>query len=122
DFGQGQLGTVITDLPVNLQKLLTQVPGIGGVLNGVVKGLGTSLGLTTKGGSGTGGSTGGTSGGGGIIKLPSLPRVAPGADFQKPQELDPFELASYGLDPGIGTMLLQGVAEVRCSPRAPRSS
>ena len=27
--------------------------------------------------------------------------------------IDPFHLAARGLDPGIGTMLFQGVAEVR---------
>jgi hypothetical protein len=116
NFGKGQLGSLISGLPANLQKLLVGVPGIGGVLNSVVKGLGTDLGLGAKSGSGGGGSsTGGTGGGGGIVKLPSLPRAAPSAAFQKqkPQQIDPFHLASIGLDPGIGTMLLQGVAEVR---------
>ena len=36
---------------------------------------------------------------------------APG--FQEPQPIDPFGLARHGLDPGIGTMLLQGVATNR---------
>ena len=33
--------------------------------------------------------------------------------YQEPQPIDPFGLAAHGLDAGLGTMLLQGVAEVR---------
>jgi hypothetical protein len=42
-----------------------------------------------------------------------LPRADLGAGYQKTQPLDPFGLSGLGLDPGIGTMLLQGVADVR---------
>jgi phospholipid/cholesterol/gamma-HCH transport system substrate-binding protein len=42
-----------------------------------------------------------------------LPRAGLGKGYQEPQPIDPFGLAAHGLDPGIGTMLLQGVAEVR---------
>ncbi len=49
------------------------------------------------------GVTGGLTGG--------LPRTGVGAST--PQPIDPFGLAAFGLAPGIGTMLLQGVAEVR---------
>ena len=40
---------------------------------------------------------------------------APTSDsgYQEPQPIDPFGLAAHGLDAGLGTMLLQGVAEVR---------
>ncbi len=48
-------------------------------------------------------------GGGGL----GLPRVEPGKAYQAPEPIDPFGLAGRGLDPGLGTMLLQGVAEVR---------
>ena len=77
-----------------------------------MKGLGTSLGLTGKGstGGGGGGTSGNGGGGGGLVNLPGLPRAVPGAAFQKTQELDPFHLESFGVDPGLGTMLLQGVA------------
>ncbi len=40
-----------------------------------------------------------------------LPRAGVGAST--PEPIDPFGLAAFGLAPGIGTMLLQGVAEVR---------
>ncbi len=58
---------------------------------------------------------GGGGGLGGVTSGLGLPRATPSAAFQKqkPQELDPFHLTSYGLDPGVGTLLLQGVAEVR---------
>lgn len=42
-----------------------------------------------------------------------LPRSELGKGYQVPEQIDPFGLAAHGLDPGIGTMLLQGVAEVR---------
>jgi phospholipid/cholesterol/gamma-HCH transport system substrate-binding protein len=49
---------------------------------------------------------------GGVTQGLGLPRVTPSASFQS-TETDPFGLARVGLDPGIGTVLLQGVAEVR---------
>ena len=43
----------------------------------------------------------------------ALPRADLGKGYQRPQPIDPFGLAAHGLDPGLGTLLLQGVAEVR---------
>ncbi len=52
---------------------------------------------------------GGDNGGlGGLV-----PRAQLGTGYQVPQPLDPFGLAAKGLDPGVGTLLFQGVAEVR---------
>jgi phospholipid/cholesterol/gamma-HCH transport system substrate-binding protein len=89
--GDDVLGTVLKNL--GLDDLIDQLPGggLGGVLDNV-----------------TGGLTGGT-GGGGL----GLPRVAPGGSTREPQPIDPFGLADHGLDPGLGTLLMQGVAEVR---------
>jgi hypothetical protein len=50
----------------------------------------------------------GTGGLGGI-----LPRSQLNGSYQTPKSIDPFHLAKLGLDPGIGTMLFQGVADVR---------
>jgi hypothetical protein len=47
------------------------------------------------------------------VDLPDVPRAQLGKGYQEPQPIDPFGLAAHGLDPGLGTMLLQGVAEVR---------
>ncbi len=60
-----------------------------------------------------GGALSGATGAGGVTSGLGLPRPAPGLPTSTPQPLDPFGLAARGLDPGIGTMLLQGVAEVR---------
>ena len=49
--------------------------------------------------------------GGGLGGL--LPRAQLNSGYQQPRSIDPFHLAQLGLDPGIGTMLFQGVAEVR---------
>jgi phospholipid/cholesterol/gamma-HCH transport system substrate-binding protein len=51
----------------------------------------------------------------GLPALPGvgLPRAQLAKGYQAPTPLDPFHLAALGLDPGIGTMLFQGVAEVR---------
>jgi phospholipid/cholesterol/gamma-HCH transport system substrate-binding protein len=55
-----------------------------------------------------------TVGGGGVLGGGlGLPRADLGRGYQVPEQIDPFGLAALGLDPGIGTMLLQGVAEVR---------
>ena len=54
-----------------------------------------------------------TLGTGGALGGLGLPRAQLGQGYQAPTPLDPFSLAAHGLDPGIGTMLLQGVAEVR---------
>ena len=71
--------------------------GSRGVLGQVQKG------LTSR----RGGSRG--AGGGGL----GLPRAQLGQSYQKARPLDPFDLSAHGLDPGLGTMLFQGVAEVR---------
>ncbi len=72
---------------LGLARLLNQLPGgAGGVLDQLP------------------GSAGG---------LNSLPRAQLGSGFREPEQLDPFNLAAYGLEPGIGTMLLQGVADFR---------
>jgi phospholipid/cholesterol/gamma-HCH transport system substrate-binding protein len=42
-----------------------------------------------------------------------LPRAQLGKGYQVPTPIDPFQLALRGYDPGIGTLLLQGVAEVK---------
>ncbi len=42
-----------------------------------------------------------------------LPRADLNGSYKAPQPIDPFGLADRGIDPGIGTMLLQGVAESR---------
>jgi len=59
------------------------------------------------GGAGPGDTLGDLAGGLG------LPRSNLNSAYQKPQPIDPFGLADRGFDPGLGTMLLQGVAEVR---------
>lgn len=64
---------------------------------------------------------GAISGGGGGVLPPVvtgggnglLPRAGLSKGYQVPEQIDPFGLTALGLDPGIGTMLLQGVAEVR---------
>ncbi|MCW2820452.1 MAG: hypothetical protein JWR64_247 [Marmoricola sp.] len=92
--GTDILGTVLR-LP-RFSGLLEQLPGgVGDVIDGVTEGLGGVV----------GGVTGGAGAGAGL-----LPRAEPGKAFQAPEPLDPFDLAARGLDPGIGTMLFQGVA------------
>ncbi len=49
----------------------------------------------------------------GILPDLGLPRADLGEGYQRQHPIDPFGLAAHGLDPGLGTMLLQGVAEVR---------
>ena len=49
----------------------------------------------------------------GAAALPTCRRAQLGEGYQEPRPIDPFGLAAHGLDPGLGTMLLQGVAEVR---------
>jgi phospholipid/cholesterol/gamma-HCH transport system substrate-binding protein len=39
-----------------------------------------------------------------------LPRAQLGSGYQVPVQIDPFGLAKHGLDPGVGTLLFQGVA------------
>jgi phospholipid/cholesterol/gamma-HCH transport system substrate-binding protein len=56
-----------------------------------------------------GGVVGGVTGGLGLGNN----RAAVGPAYAKPQQIDPFGLSAYGLDPGVGTLLFQGVADVR---------
>ncbi len=58
-----------------------------------------------------GGATGGLTGS--LPAVPGLPRSDLGSGYKSPQPIDPFGLARRGIDPGIGTLLLQGVAEAR---------
>ena len=53
---------------------------------------------------------GGLSGGLGGVKLP---RAQLGEGYQNPTAIDPFGLAAKGYDPGVGTLLFQGVATQR---------
>ncbi len=100
-FASKQLDDVIAGLPDPLrQRLQHVIPDLGDIVGGVLGG--------GSGGGTSGGGGGGTGGGG----LP-LPRAQLSGHFTKPEPIDPFGLAALGLDPGIGTMLLQGVAQVR---------
>ena len=94
--------TLLQDL-LDTLNILTPTQ-IRQLVNGTLGQVGGALGGLTGGGSNN--SSGGLGSGLG------LPRPAPGASAT-PQPLDPFGLAGVGLDPGIGTMLLQGVATVR---------
>ena len=85
---------------LDVLNILTPVQ-VRQLLNGSLGQLGGSLGGLT-GSSNSGGSTGGVTSGLG------LPRVMPNDSYQ--QRTDPFRLAERGLDPGVGTLLLQGVA------------
>ena len=68
----------------------------------------TAGGLGTVTGGLTGGLAGGGTGGGGL-----LPRSQLGSGYRTPAQLDPFNLAAHGLDPGVGTILFQGVATTK---------
>jgi phospholipid/cholesterol/gamma-HCH transport system substrate-binding protein len=98
DFASAELAGVIADLPKRLKDLLSAVPGAAGVIDDVTNGVGGVV----------GGATGGVTGG-----AITVPRADLNSSFRSARPLDPFALAGRGLDPGIGTMLLQGVAEVR---------
>ncbi len=93
---------ILDDLGILSPQQLEQL--IAGTLKGVTGQL--PGGLAGSGGTGTssGPSLGGVLGG--------APRVAPGEAFRSddPQQIDPFGLARLGFDPGVGTLLLQGVA------------
>ncbi len=45
--------------------------------------------------------------------LGGLPRAQLGEGYQDPTPIDPFGLAAKGYDPGVGTLLFQGVATQR---------
>jgi virulence factor Mce-like protein len=65
----------------------------------------------TSGGGSTSSGSGSTSGGtlGGLLG-PLLPRTAPNAGYDPTAPQDPFLLSGTGYDPGLGTLLMQGVA------------
>ena len=84
-FGADELDREIRNLPPALQDLIPD-----DVLDGIANG-----GVNVPGGA------------------PDLPRAQLGEGYQEPRPIDPFGLAALGLDAGLGTMLLQGVAEVR---------
>ncbi|SDS58669.1 virulence factor Mce family protein [Nocardioides scoriae] len=97
--------------PDQVKQLLSGALGpVGGALDGLLTGSGGSGGGSTSGGSGSGS---GGSGGGGLLGLPRAPLNERFTTSGAPEPIDPFGLARLGLDPGIGTMLLQGVAEDR---------
>ena len=102
DVGPALLGRLLNRLNILTPRQIRQL------LNG---NLGGALGGVTGGGVTRGGGGGG--GGGGGINLPSLPRADLNDSYREPAPIDPFGLAAHGLDAGLGTMLLQGVAEVR---------
>ena len=96
---------------IEVLKILTPAE-LQQLLNGTLGPLGGSLGNVT------GGLTGGVIGGAPIAPPAApggigLPRVSPNGSYQTPESLDPFNLATRGFDPGVGTMLLQGVAEFK---------
>jgi virulence factor Mce-like protein len=94
----------VTDL-LDVLNILTPTQ-IRQLLNGTLGQLGGAL-------DGLSGATAGGGGGGGVGSGLGLPRVEPGGAYRLPEPVDPFDLARHGFDPGIGTMLLQGVADVR---------
>ena len=94
----------VTDL-LDVLNILTPTQ-IRQLLNGTLGQLGGAL-------DGLSGATAGGGGGGGVGSGLGLPRVEPGGVYRLPEPVDPFDLARHGFDPGIGTMLLQGVADVR---------
>jgi len=107
-FAQAELARMIKRLPAPLQAQLEElVPNLGALTGGALAG-------GTAGGGTGGGITGGNSNNGsGVVPSNPLGRALPGKAYQEPQPIDPFGLAAHGLDAGLGTMLLQGVAEVR---------
>ncbi|WP_445258726.1 MCE family protein [Nocardioides aurantiacus] len=109
NFGRGELDGVIEDLPKRLRDLLNAVPGIGDVVGDVLGGVtGGLTGGGTTAGSGGGGTGGGSDGLGGVLgNRPAPFRV------EDDRQIDPFGLARHGFDPGVGTLLLQGVATQR---------
>jgi virulence factor Mce-like protein len=92
---QGELAALLQDLPAALtQDICDQFPKnpLCQILTGQLPIPTPTLGLPSIGG------------GGGLLGRP-----APGA-WQAPKVADPFGLARHGIDPSLGTLLLQGVA------------
>jgi virulence factor Mce-like protein len=101
-LSHGISGILPKQTPQQIQQALDQVSKtVGGALGGAVGGL---LG-GSSGGSGGGSGTGG-GGGGGLL---GLGRPALDA-YRLPAPADPYGLAGHGIDPSLGTLLLQGVA------------
>lgn len=97
-------GELLVDLGIiNVRQLRALVDGTLGQLLGGGSGNGGG-GLLGGGSGGSGGSGGGLLGG-------LTPRAAPFAEDAA--QIDPFGIAAHGLDPGVGTLLLQGVATQR---------
>jgi virulence factor Mce-like protein len=102
DFVDG----LLEDPPNDLQELLDRLPDTAlDDLLGTLPGPGV--------GGGGGGPGGGNPGGGNLPEVPGLPRSDLNGSFRLPESIDPFDLSQYGLDPGTGTLLLQGVATTR---------
>jgi hypothetical protein len=92
---QGELAALLQDLPAALtQDVCDQFPKnpLCQILTGQLPVPTPTLGLPSLGGGGG-----------------PLGRPAPGA-WQAPKVADPFGLARHGIDPSLGTLLLQGVA------------
>ena len=110
---QGAIERILPNLLKTLEILTSAqvtrlLNGTLGQVGGALSGLGSSGSSGGSGGSGSGGGVvGGLLGGGN--------RVAPGQAFRvdDDKQIDPFGLARHGLDPGVGTLLLQGVATNR---------
>ena len=100
-------GSEVVDNLLNALNILTPAQ-IRQLLNGNLGQLGGALGGITGRGNTSGGGDGG-------LNVPDVqvPRANLNSTYQEPQPIDPFGLAAHGLDAGLGTMLLQGVAEVR---------
>jgi len=95
----------------NVENVLspTALKPLCGLVSSLCTGSSSNGGGGTPTPGGLGGVTGGTGGGlGGLGGL--LGRTAPNDSYDGPQELDPFLLHGTGYDPGIGTLLVQGVA------------
>jgi phospholipid/cholesterol/gamma-HCH transport system substrate-binding protein len=110
DAGGAIVSNLLTILGILTAGQLTQL--LNGTLGTVTGTLGTILsgvpGSTGTGNSGTTGNGGGLLGGGGL-----LPRAQLGKGYLAPTQIDPFGLAAKGYDPGVGTILFQGVATQR---------
>ncbi|MFL6062972.1 MAG: MCE family protein [Marmoricola sp.] len=96
-------GTQLRQVCVLLPALCKGSLGNGG---GGSSNTGTGLGGVTGAPGATGGGLGGLLG----SLLPGLGRAAPNAAYDPSAKSDPFLLAGTGYDPGLGTLLLQGVA------------
>jgi phospholipid/cholesterol/gamma-HCH transport system substrate-binding protein len=108
DAGSAIVANLISILGILTAGQLTQL--LNGTLGTVTGTLGTVLsgvpGSSGLGNSGTVGGGGGILGGGNGL----VPRAQLGKGYQAPTPIDPFGLEAKGYDPGVGTILFQGVA------------